>query len=96
MKTIGLLGGMSWESSALYYRKIVHQVIFDELVLGIVRDESRTEFLRIVHDRADRGAAGVIEACTEIVLLVQQKHTQIPLFDTTSIHVQKAVEIALG
>ena len=77
-------------------REIVHRVIYEELVLGIVRDESRAEFLRIIDDLHARGAEGIIEGCTEIVMLVQQEHTDIPLFDTTAIHAQKAVEWALG
>jgi len=76
-------------------RDIVHRVIYDELVLGIVREGSRAEYLRIIRDLQARGAQGVIEGCTEIVMLVQQKHTSIPLFDTTAIHAQQAVEMAL-
>lgn len=76
-------------------RDIVHSVIYEELVLGVVKKESRAEYLRIMKDLQDRGAEGVIEGCTEIVLLVQQEHTAIPLFDTTSIHARKAVEMAL-
>ncbi len=76
-------------------RDIVHSVIYEELVLGVVKKESRAEYLRIMKDLRDRGAEGVIEGCTEIVLLVQQEHTAIPLFDTTSIHARKAVEMAL-
>jgi aspartate racemase len=77
-------------------REIVHRVIYEELVLGVVRDESRLEYLRIMETLRAQGAEGVIEGCTEIVMLVQQKHTDIPLFDTTSIHAQAAVEMALA
>ncbi len=76
-------------------RQIVHRVIYEELVLGVINDASRAEYLRIIDDLAARGAQGVIEGCTEIVLLVQQKHTSVPLFDTTAIHAQAAVEMAL-
>ena len=76
-------------------REIVHRVIYEELVLGIQKDESREEYLRIIEDLRKKGAEGVIEGCTEIGMLVQQKHTNLPLFDTTEIHVQKAVELAL-
>lgn len=72
-------------------REIVHRVIYDELCVGQVQDESRDEFLRIIEDLRDRGAEGIIEGCTEIVMLVQQHHTDIPLFDTTSIHAEEAV-----
>jgi aspartate racemase len=54
----------------------VHQVIYDELCLGRVEDASRQEFLRIMDDLVARGAQGVIEGCTEIVMLVQQQHTR--------------------
>ena len=77
-------------------REIVHRVIYEELVLGVVRDESRREYLRIMDALRAQGAEGVIEGCTEIVMLVQQAHTDIPLFDTTSIHAQAAVEMALS
>lgn len=77
-------------------REQVHRVIYDELVLGTVRAESREVYLRIMSDLVRRGAGGVIEGCTEIVMLVQQAHTDIPLFDTTAIHAQKAVEWALA
>lgn len=71
--------------------EIVHRIIYDELCLGKVNDASRDEFLRIMRDLQNRGAEGVIEGCTEIVMLVQQQHTNIPLFDTTSIHAREAV-----
>lgn len=77
-------------------RDIVHRVIYEELVLGIQSDSSREAYLRIMRDLQARGAEGIIEGCTEIVMLVQQKHTSIPLFDTTAIHAQKAVEMALS
>lgn len=72
-------------------REIVHRVIYDELCLGLVKDTSRDEYLRIIEDLRSRGAEGIIEGCTEIVMLVQQHHTDIPLFDTTSIHAEEAV-----
>ena len=77
-------------------RDIVHQVIYDELCLGQVKGASRQEYLRIMADLQGRGAEGIIEGCTEIVMLVQQEHTDIPLFDTTSIHAQAAVAEALA
>jgi len=61
-----------------------------------VQDESRREYLRIMEDLRKRGAEGIIEGCTEIVMLVQQQHTDIPLFDTTSIHAQEAVMKAIS
>jgi aspartate racemase len=77
-------------------RDLVHQIIYDELVLGTVRDTSRRTYLRIIQELQQAGAQGVIEGCTEIVMLVQQAHTSVPLFDTTAIHAAAAVELALA
>jgi aspartate racemase len=77
-------------------REIVHSIIYDELVLGIVKEASRNEYLRIMQQMYEEGAEGIIEGCTEIVMLVQQAHTDIPLFDTTAIHTDAAVAKALG
>jgi aspartate racemase len=77
-------------------REIVHRVIYEELVLGKVKEKSRAEYLRIMNKLREEGAEGVIEGCTEIVMLVEQRHTEIPLFDTTAIHARKAVEKALA
>ncbi len=77
-------------------RQLVHQIIYDELCLGQVIDRSRNEYLRIIDDLQAVGAEGIIEGCTEIVMLVQQQHTSVPLFDTTAIHAQAAVAWALG
>ena len=77
-------------------RQIVHRAIYDELCLGIVKDESRKEYLRIMAKMQSQGAQAIIEGCTEIVMLVSQEHTDIPLFDTTSIHAEAAVEMALA
>jgi len=76
-------------------RHIVHQVIYRELCLGKIEDGSRSEYLRIIRSLADQGAEAVILGCTEISLLIQQTHTHIPLFDTTRIHAEKAVDLAL-
>ena len=76
-------------------REIIHRVIYEELCLGRVVEDSRKEYLRIIDRLAADGAQGVIEGCTEIVMLVQQEHTQVSLFDTTAIHAQEAVSRAL-
>jgi aspartate racemase len=76
-------------------RKIVHRIIYEELCLGVVRDKSRDEFVRIINKLYGAGAEAVIEGCTEIVMLVQQRHTEVPLFDTTAIHAEEAVAEAL-
>jgi aspartate racemase len=77
-------------------RKIIHDVIYDELCLGDVRDTSRAEYLRIMDDLTARGAQGVILGCTEITLLVKPEHTSIRLYDTTLLHALSAVDWALG
>ncbi len=76
-------------------RELVHRVIYDELCQGKTDDGSRREYLRIIEQMHAEGAQGVIEGCTEIGMLVQQEHTSVPLFDTTTIHVEEAVELAL-
>lgn len=77
-------------------REIVHRIIFEELVLGEIKPESRQQFLDIIAGLRARGAEGVIEGCTEIVMSVQQEHTDVPLFNTTAIHAQAAVDRALA
>ena len=77
-------------------RNLVHKVIYDELCLGRIEDASRDEYLRIVNTLQKKGAEGVILGCTEIALLVEQRHTEVPLFDTTRIHAMKAVDLALS
>lgn len=77
-------------------RQIVHRVIYDELCLGRINDDSRREYLRIIEKMQDDGAEGVIEGCTEIVMLVQQSDTGVPLFDTTAIHAEEAVRLAIA
>ncbi|MFR1052446.1 MAG: aspartate/glutamate racemase family protein [Oscillospiraceae bacterium] len=76
--------------------ELVNRVIFDELCLGILKEGSRQEFLRVINALAQKGARGVILGCTEIGLLVSQADTPLPVFDTTLIHATRAAELALG
>ena len=76
-------------------RDIVHDVIYNELCLGQIRDDSRAEYLRIVNQLFEQGAQAVILGCTEIALLIQQQHTTVPLYDTTQLHADKAVKLAV-
>jgi amino-acid racemase len=76
-------------------RRIVHDVIYRELCIGIVRDDSREEYRRIMRGLADRGAECVLFGCTEIDLLVSAEDSPVPVFDTTALHVERAVELAL-
>lgn len=77
-------------------RAIVHRIIYEELVLGSIRPESRQQYLDIIQGMLDKGVEGVILGCTEIGLLVHQQDSQVPLFDTTRLHAEAAVEFALG
>jgi aspartate racemase len=77
-------------------RRFVHQVIYDELCVGMVNDSSRDQYRRIMRDLADRGAEGILLGCTEIDLLVGPEDAAVPLFDTTRLHAHKAVELALA
>jgi aspartate racemase len=76
-------------------RREVHRVIYEELCLGVVRDESRAEYRRVMERLAGRGAEAILLGCTEIDLLVDQSDSALPLFDTTRIHAERAVELAL-
>jgi aspartate racemase len=77
-------------------REVVHRVIYTELVLGEIRDESRSQFRRIVEGLENEGAEGVILGCTEIGLLLKPGDTRLPLFDTALIHGEAAAEFALS
>jgi aspartate racemase len=76
-------------------REIIHRIIYEELVKGIISDKSRKAYLTIINDLISKGAEGIILGCTEIGLLVSNEFTDAILFDTTEIHATKAVEFAL-
>ena len=77
-------------------RDLIHNCIYKELVRGQFLPSSRKEFQRIIADLQKRGAQGVILGCTEIPMLIQQKDSEIPVFDTTSLHVDAALKKALN
>ncbi|MEP4486826.1 MAG: aspartate/glutamate racemase family protein [Halioglobus sp.] len=77
-------------------RDIVHRVIYEELCLGRVEDQSRIEYQRIIEELGSQGAQAVIAGCTEITMLVDPKHSPLKMFDTTAIHAQAAVTLALA
>ena len=77
-------------------REIVHNVIYEELVLGEINAGSRGHYIRIIYEAIKNGAEGVILGCTEIPMLIQAADVSIPTFDTTKIHAEKAVEFALS
>jgi aspartate racemase len=76
-------------------RRTVHDIIFDELCLGVVADASRDRYRNIMGKLVDQGAEGILLGCTEIDLLVSQQDASVPVFDTTRLHVKKTIELAL-
>lgn len=77
-------------------RNRVHRIIYDELCLGEIRESSRAEYLAIIEALAAAGAEAVILGCTEIALLVGDARAAVPLYDTTAIHAEAAVALALA
>jgi len=77
-------------------RRIVNNVIYDELCCGQIRDSSKNEFRKIMQNLAVKGAEGTILGCTEIRLLVNQQDVEIPVFDTTAIHATAGAMFALN
>ena len=77
-------------------RKMIHQIIYEELVQGMIREESRQVYQTVIGNLQQRGAQGVILGCTEIPLLVRDSDVDLPVFDTTTIHAQAAVDWALS
>jgi len=73
----------------------IHKVIFEELVFGVVNDKSKQAYLQIMQHLIERGAEGVILGCTEIPHLISQFDCAYPIFDTTTLHAEKIVELAL-
>ena len=76
--------------------QIVHRIIYQELVAGVIRDESRQQYRQIIQKLVDAGAEAIILGCTEIMLLVSPADSAVPVFDTTEIHAQAAVNMALA
>ncbi|MFV8460615.1 aspartate/glutamate racemase family protein [Vibrio campbellii] len=74
-------------------RKQVHDIIYQELCRGEIKEESRAIYSQIIEKLSQQGAEAVILGCTEIALLIQQQHTDVPLFDTTAIHAEAAVRL---
>ncbi len=77
-------------------REIVHRVIYQELCLGVIKAESRLQYAQVIRDLVQHGAQGIILGCTEIEMLVKPEDSAVPLFPTTRIHAEAAVEYALG
>ncbi|MEG0295060.1 aspartate/glutamate racemase family protein [Enterococcus sp.] len=113
MKRVGLLGTKYTMQQDFYKERImnakiaifipegdeidrVNDIIFEELVRGVVRKESKKEYLEIIDSMIARGAQGIILGCTEIGLLVSQEDVTVPIFDTTLIHSEQAVRESLA
>jgi aspartate racemase len=77
-------------------RRIVHDVIYEELCRGVVEEGSRAEYRRIMRALAGEGAQGILLGCTEIDLLVGQQDSPLPIFDTTRLHAERAVELSVA
>ena len=76
-------------------REVIHNIIYNELVRGIIKDDSREKYIKIIDKLIDKGAEGVVLGCTEIPLLIKQKDVSIPIFNTTEIHSKAAVRYAI-
>lgn len=113
LKRVGLLGTAFTMEKAFYRdrltaagldvlvpheadRREVHRVIYQELVAGKVEASSRATYRDVIARLVERGAEAIVLGCTEIMLLVDQSDSAVPLFDTTSLHALAAVDLALG
>jgi aspartate racemase len=76
--------------------ELINQIIYNELVKGIINDRSRSRILSIIQDLKLKGAEAIILGCTEIPLLIKQDHCNIPVIDTTDIHARSAVNYAIS
>ncbi len=77
-------------------RAVVHRIIYEELVLGVVREEARAAYQRVIAGLVEQGAQCIILGCTEITLLIKPEHSPVPVFDTTALHAEAAVTFALA
>ena len=76
-------------------RQLVHDIIYDELCLGVIKQSSKEKVKRIVENLVSKGAEGIILGCTELPLLIKQEDCDVPVLDTTRIHAEAAVEYAI-
>jgi aspartate racemase len=94
----GTLGrrGIAWDIPDEDDRALIHQVIFDELCLGIFKEESREVYCGIIRKLAQRGCDSVALVCTEIPLLISEEVSPLPILDSTLLLARAAVDVALG
>lgn len=76
-------------------RQIIHDIIYNELVLGVLKPESKQSYIKIINKMIEEGITGVVLGCTEIPLLIKQSDVTIEVFDTTEIHSRAAVDYAI-
>ena len=76
-------------------RNIIHNIIFDELCQGIINPSSKEKLQHIINSLVSQGAEGIILGCTEIPLIIKQDDIDVPVFDTTRIHAEAAIEMAI-
>ncbi|MDR0409129.1 MAG: aspartate/glutamate racemase, partial [Spirochaetaceae bacterium] len=76
-------------------QNIINEIIYNELCKGIIRNNSRKEYIKIIDKIIKNGGQGIILGCTEIGLLIKQRDISVKIFDTTIIHAKKAVEFVL-
>ncbi|MGO4183974.1 aspartate/glutamate racemase family protein [Paenibacillus sp. TAF43_2] len=76
-------------------RKMIHDIIYEELCLGIINEQSRESYVKIINRLSEQGAEAIILGCTEITLLISQDNCSVPLYDTARIHAECAVDFAL-
>src|SRR3546814_465737 len=88
--------GLAWEIPDEPDRKIIHDIIFDELCLGVFTEASRAEYVRIIGRMAERGCDAVALVCTEIPLLITGDVSPLPILDSTRLLAAGAVDVALG
>lgn len=77
-------------------RMVIHDIIYQELCLGIVKEASKQSYIKIINSLIQQGAEAVILGCTEITLLISQDDCNIPIYDTTRLHAECAVDFALS
>ena len=88
--------GIDWTVPDEGDRKIINDIIFHELCLGVFKDESRAEYVRIIEKLADQGCDAVALVCTEIPLLVSAEESPLPILDSTRLLAAAAVKVAVG
>ena len=88
--------GLDWEVPDDNDRKVLHDIIMDELCLGIFKDESRAAYVRVIEMLASRGCDAAALVCTEIPLLITERDSPLPILDSTRLQAKAAVEVALG